>query len=54
MTLEQAVYYKLWASTANWSQRSNYGWYQVCYWGEVFCLLQVWSRLAPWGAYARA
>ncbi|OLP76762.1 Cathepsin E [Symbiodinium microadriaticum] len=25
----QAVYYKLWASTAAWTQRSNYGWYQV-------------------------
>ena len=49
------MYYKLWASTANWSQRSNYGWYQVRYWGdEVFCSLQVWSRLAPWGAYAGA
>merc|ERR1711862_217847 len=37
--MTKAVYFKLWASTANWAQRKNYGWYQV------------WSRLAPW-AYA--
>merc|ERR1719387_2113290 len=34
--MTRAVYYKLWASTANWAHRKNYGWFQV------------WSRLAPW------
>eukprot|EP00437_Effrenium_voratum_P071375 CAMPEP_0181516588 /NCGR_PEP_ID=MMETSP1110-20121109/64201_1 /TAXON_ID=174948 /ORGANISM="Symbiodinium sp., Strain CCMP421" /LENGTH=38 /DNA_ID= /DNA_START= /DNA_END= /DNA_ORIENTATION= len=37
--MTKAVYYKLWASTAAWTQRSNYGWYQV------------WSRMAPWGVF---
>ncbi|CAE7242158.1 Ctse [Symbiodinium natans] len=40
--MTKAVYYKLWASTAAWTQRSNYGWYQV------------WSRMVPWGAYVAA
>merc|ERR1712086_650710 len=34
MTL--AVYHKLWATTANWTQRKTFGWFQV------------YSRLAPW------
>mmetsp|Transcript_35847 Transcript_35847/g.65098 ORF Transcript_35847/g.65098 Transcript_35847/m.65098 type:complete len:96 (-) Transcript_35847:50-337(-) len=40
--MAKAVYYKLWASTAGWTQRSQYGWYQV------------WSRMAPWGLYVAA
>eukprot|EP00913_Durusdinium_trenchii_P012710 g11936.t1 len=40
--MTKAVYYKLWASTANWTQRSQYGWYQV------------WSRFAPWTFYVAA
>merc|ERR1711972_793867 len=27
--MTKAVYYKLWAATANWTQRKNYGWYQI-------------------------
>merc|ERR1712039_333514 len=34
--MTKAVYYKLWAATANYSQRKQYGWWQV------------WSRIAPW------
>jgi len=34
--MTKAVYYKLWATTANYSHRKSYGWYQV------------WARLAPW------
>merc|ERR1719284_1974265 len=34
--MTKAVYYKLWATTANWTQRKNYGWYQV------------WARVMPW------
>merc|ERR1712193_406998 len=34
--MTKAVYYKLWATTANWTQRKNFGWFQV------------YSRLAPW------
>ncbi|CAJ1407757.1 unnamed protein product [Effrenium voratum] len=37
--MTKAVYYKLWATTANWTQRTQYGWYQV------------WSRMAPWAVY---
>merc|ERR1711862_476237 len=35
-TMALAVYYKLWAMTANWTQRKNYGWYQL------------WTRMMPW------
>merc|ERR1712039_866533 len=34
--MTKAVYYKLWAMTANWTQRKQYGWYQVA------------TRLSPW------
>mmetsp|Transcript_43122 Transcript_43122/g.99340 ORF Transcript_43122/g.99340 Transcript_43122/m.99340 type:complete len:95 (+) Transcript_43122:99-383(+) len=34
--MAKAVYYKLWATTASYAQRRNYGWYQVA------------SRMAPW------
>merc|ERR1712224_458165 len=34
--MTKAVYYKLWSSTAAWTMRKNYGWYQV------------YARLMPW------
>ncbi|EPR60160.1 putative transmembrane protein [Toxoplasma gondii TgCatPRC2] len=42
--MSRAVYAKLWASTAQYTQRRHYAWYQI--WSRVI----PWS--VPWGIFA--
>eukprot|EP00435_Cladocopium_sp_Y103_P011982 s2357_g3.t1 len=54
--MTKAVYYKLWASTANWTQRSNYGVVSLCPMDFLCgrancCLVDEWKKVLTLGIY---